>query len=165
MSMARTKRQQLPTRMRNFRQWKKAFSLKYRWEFERLGEMFRRSAGVVPRGIEWRGIEWRSLPHFPNEVIAAQARAADMVVIGRDSLPGDVYRTYDPGVIILACGCPVLILPASLAWSDRLEEYGLGLDWGMLTNADLTAVRPIVLLVKHCSTPPSTSMVEFPEQS
>jgi nucleotide-binding universal stress UspA family protein len=95
-------------------------------ELERLGQMFRRCAGSAPRGIEWR-----SSPHFPNEVVVAQARAADLVIIGRDSLRGDSFHTFDPGAIILACGRPVLVLPSGInrlnaarvliAWKDTRE--------------------------------------------
>ncbi len=95
-------------------------------ELERLGEMFRRCAQPARRSVEWR-----SSPHFPNEVIAAQARAADLVIIGRDPLHDDTFHTYDPGAIILACGRPVLVLPsginrvhasrALIAWKDSRE--------------------------------------------
>jgi len=95
-------------------------------ELERLGEMFRRCAGSAPRSIEWR-----SSRHFPNEVIAAQARAADLVIIGRDPLHDDSFHTFDPGAIILACGRPVLVLPSGIsrvnasrvliAWKDTRE--------------------------------------------
>ena len=93
---------------------------------QRLGEKFRRSAGANPGGVEWR-----SSIHFPSEVIAAEARAADLVVIGREALPGDVYRTYDPGTIVLAAGRPVLVVPPGIrrfqpsrvliAWKDTRE--------------------------------------------
>ena len=95
-------------------------------ELERLGEIFRRCAGSAPRSIEWL-----SSPHFPNEVIAAQARAADLVIIGRDPLRGDAFHTFDPGAVILACGRPVLVLPSGInklqasrvliAWKDTRE--------------------------------------------
>ena len=95
-------------------------------ELERLSEMFRRRAGSAPRSIEWR-----SSPHFPNEVVAAHARAADLVIIGRDPLRGDSFHTFDPGTIILACGRPVLVLPSGInrlnasrvliAWKDTRE--------------------------------------------
>lgn len=91
-----------------------------------LGESFRHVAGANPGGVEWR-----SSHHFPNEVIATQARAADLVVIGRDPLPGDIYHTFDPGAVILACGRPVLVLPRGvdrvpgqrvlIAWKDTRE--------------------------------------------
>jgi nucleotide-binding universal stress UspA family protein len=91
-----------------------------------LGEKFRQSAGANPGGVEWR-----SSTHFPSEVIVAQARAADLVVIGRDALPGDVFHTYDPGTVILAAGRPVLVVPRGIrrfqpsqvliAWKDTRE--------------------------------------------
>lgn len=90
-------------------------------ELERLGEMFRRCAGSAPRSIEWR-----SSPHFPNEVVAAQARAADLVIIGRDPLRGDNFHTFDPGAIILACGRPVLVLPSGIS---RLNASHIMIAW------------------------------------
>ena len=93
---------------------------------QRLGETFRLSAGPNPGGVEWR-----SSTHFPSEVIAGEARAADLVVIGREALAGDVYHTYDPGTVILAAGRPVLVVPRGLrrfqpsrvmiAWKDTRE--------------------------------------------
>jgi nucleotide-binding universal stress UspA family protein len=95
-------------------------------QLERLGEQFRRSAGANPRGVEWR-----SSAHFPSEAIAREARAADLVVIGREALPGDVYHTFDPGAVILASGRPVLVVPRGIrrlqasrvliAWKDTRE--------------------------------------------
>lgn len=95
-------------------------------QLDKLGETFRRAAGDNPHGVEWRASY-----HFPNEVIAAQARAADLIVIGRETLPGDAYRTFDPGAVILACGRPVLVVPRGtgrvqasrvlVAWKDGRE--------------------------------------------
>lgn len=78
-------------------------------ELDRLGERFRASVGENVAGVEWRA----SL-NFPSEVIAREAGAADLIVIGRDPLPGDVYRTFDPGAIILTAGRPVLIVPPDI---------------------------------------------------
>ena len=78
-------------------------------QFDRLGEQFRQAAGANPRGVEWR-----TSPHFPSEVIADAARVADLVVIGQDPLPGDLYRTFDPGTVILAAGRPILVLPPGM---------------------------------------------------
>jgi nucleotide-binding universal stress UspA family protein len=78
-------------------------------ELARLGEKFRALAGENAGGVEWR-----SSPNFPSEVIAREAGAADLVVIGRDPLPGDVYRTFDPGAIILTTGRPVLVVPPAI---------------------------------------------------
>ncbi len=75
-------------------------------QLDALGQKFRAWAGQ-----DAAGVEWRASPHFPSEVIAREAGAADLIVIGRDPLPGDVYRTFDPGAIILTAGRPVLVLP------------------------------------------------------
>ncbi len=95
-------------------------------QLDQLGERFRQCAGANPRGVEWR-----SFANFPSEVIASEARAADLVVMGRDVLPGDVYHTFDPGTVILAAGRPALVLPGTtrhlrasrvlIAWKDTRE--------------------------------------------
>ena len=120
-------------------------------ELERLGETFRRCAGSAPRSIEWR-----SSPHFPNEVVAAQARAADLVLIGRDPLRDDNFHTFDPGAIILACGRPVLVLPSGIsrlnasrvliAWKDTREARRAVCDalplLGQADDVTIAAVGP-----------------------
>jgi nucleotide-binding universal stress UspA family protein len=95
-------------------------------ELDKLGEHFRDVAHRTLRDVEWRGSF-----HFPREVIAAEARAADLVVISPGSLPGDIYRTYDPGTIIVSAGRPVLVIPDGvgrvdarrilIAWKDTRE--------------------------------------------
>ena len=90
-------------------------------QLDRLGEKFRRSAGANPRGVEWR-----SSAHFPSEIIAREARAADLVVIGRKALPGDVYHTFDPGAVILASGRPVLVVPRGIR---RLQDSRVLIAW------------------------------------
>jgi len=93
---------------------------------QQLGEEFRALASAAPLGMEWR-----SSVGFPREVIANEARAADLVVIGQDPMPGDIGRTYDPGTIILTAGRPVLVVPPAtrrlaasrvlIAWKDTRE--------------------------------------------
>jgi nucleotide-binding universal stress UspA family protein len=96
---------------------------------ERLDQLkatFQQIAGETPRGIEWR-----SSTNIPNEFISAQARAADLLVIGQRLSPGDQLHTYDPGTVILAAGRPVLIIPRGMrqfqpsnvliAWKDTRE--------------------------------------------
>ncbi len=63
---------------------------------------------------------------FPREVIATEARAADLVVIGQSFLPGDIGHTYDPGTIILAAGRPVLVVPREI---DHLESPNVLIAW------------------------------------
>jgi hypothetical protein len=77
-------------------------------------------------------MEWRSSFHFPREVIAAEARAADLVVIGSHPVAGDACHAFDPGTVLLSAGRPVLVIPdafaegypgmrALVAWKDTRE--------------------------------------------
>ncbi|PWT80108.1 MAG: universal stress protein [Acidobacteria bacterium] len=97
-------------------------------ELDQLAERFRSIAHRTVGNMEWR----RSL-HFPREVIAAEARAADLVVIGSHSVAEDAYHAFDPGVVLLNAGRPVLIVPdglgehypgrrALVAWKDTRES-------------------------------------------
>jgi nucleotide-binding universal stress UspA family protein len=90
-------------------------------ELESLGEKFRKIAGDITDRVEWR-----SSMDFPREVIATEARAADLVIIGQGFLPGDIYHTYDPGTIILAAGRPVLVVPQH---TDRFEASRVLIAW------------------------------------
>jgi nucleotide-binding universal stress UspA family protein len=96
---------------------------------ERLDQLkatFQQIAGETPCGIEWR-----SSTNIPNEFMSAQARAADLLVIGQRLSPGDELHTYDPGTVILAAGRPVLVIPRGMrqfqssnvliAWKDNRE--------------------------------------------
>ncbi len=90
-------------------------------ELKNLGETFRNIAGEITDRIEWR-----AAMDFPRDVIAAEARAADLLVIGQAMLPGDIAHTYDPGTIILAAGRPVLVVPPAI---DRLECSKVLIAW------------------------------------
>ena len=96
-------------------------------ELDRLAERFR---GVAHRTV--RDMEWRGNFHFPREVIAAEARAADLVVIGSHPVAEDTYHAFDPGMVLLNAGRPVLVVPdglgegypgqrALIAWKDTRE--------------------------------------------
>jgi nucleotide-binding universal stress UspA family protein len=91
-----------------------------------LGEQFKAAAGSGEHQVEWR-----SALEFPNEFVARQARAADLIVVGRDRLPYDPYRFTDAGAVVLRSGRPVLMVPpgvqslaakrAVIAWKDTRE--------------------------------------------
>ena len=95
-------------------------------ELEKLAGRFRNLACQAVRAVEWRG----SL-HFPREVIAAEARAADLVVISSHAVAEDVYHAFDPGTVLLSAGRPVLVVPDGVtgnpgqrvvvAWKDTRE--------------------------------------------
>ena len=96
-------------------------------ELDRLAERFR---SVAHRTVG--NMEWRKSFHFPREVITTEARAADLVVIGSHSHPEDAYHVFDPGMVLLNAGRPVLVVPdglgedypgrrALVAWKDTRE--------------------------------------------
>jgi hypothetical protein len=55
-------------------------------------------------------VEWRSSLDFPTEFVAREARAADLVIVGRDRKSYDSYRSTDPGALVLRTGRPVLVV-------------------------------------------------------
>jgi nucleotide-binding universal stress UspA family protein len=97
-----------------------------RASLERTGEMFRAAAATGGRRPEWRC----SLD-FPTDYVAREARAADLIVIGREWRPMDPYRSLDAGGLILKAGRPVLVAPKGItslsarriliAWKDVRE--------------------------------------------
>ncbi len=78
-----------------------------------------------------RAVEWRSGLDFPSDYIAREARAADLLVIGPQSRSEDLFRSLDPGELILKAGRPVLLVPnqvtsfsgkrIAIAWKDTRE--------------------------------------------
>ena len=78
-----------------------------------------------------RTVEWRSGLDFPSDYIAREARAADLLVIGRQSGNADLLRSLDPGGLVLKAGRPVLLVPkdviscsakrVAIAWKDTRE--------------------------------------------
>jgi len=97
-----------------------------RAELDKQGDHFR-----MLLGADQRRAEWRSLIDLPAEVVAKEARAADLVVVGREYSPLDPYRSLDPGLVILQAGRPVLVVPPGrdqlhaehilIAWKDSRE--------------------------------------------
>jgi nucleotide-binding universal stress UspA family protein len=76
-------------------------------------------------------VEWRSVLDFPTEVVAREARAADLVIIGNTRENRDPFRALDPGQLLLKVGRPVLVVPSgvvslvprrvAVAWKDVRE--------------------------------------------
>ena len=89
--------------------------------FDRSGEKFRAQARWLKQ------VEWRSMLDSPGELLLREARAADLLVIGRRRSGDD----HDPGVILLRAGRPILLVPDTarplelrrvvVAWKDTRE--------------------------------------------
>jgi nucleotide-binding universal stress UspA family protein len=79
-----------------------------------------------------RKVEWRAAQKPPNDAVADESRAADLIVIGRDRDPSDPFYSLDPGTVLLRAGRPVLVVPPRsvqslnakkilIAWQDSRE--------------------------------------------
>jgi nucleotide-binding universal stress UspA family protein len=75
--------------------------------------------------------EWRSVLDYPTEVVAREARAADLVIIGNARENKDPFRALGPAHVLLKAGRPVLVVPkevrslvprrVAIAWKDVRE--------------------------------------------
>jgi nucleotide-binding universal stress UspA family protein len=82
--------------------------------------------------------EWRGQLEAPTELLAREARAADLVIIGNKPDNSDPSRALDPGTVLLKAGRPVLVVPNNLrslslrhvaiAWKDVREARRAVLD-------------------------------------
>ena len=97
-------------------------------ELDAVGERFRAAAGG-----EGGRAEWRTSFDPPADALGREARAADLLVIGRggDESAGDARLSAEPGDVLMRTGRPVLVVPPGLdalearrvvvAWKDRRE--------------------------------------------
>lgn len=96
-------------------------------DLKRAEEKFRSAATAVRRG--W---DWRASVRFPLAEVAAETRAADLVVTGHSSgRLASAYNVALPGPLILQTGRPVLVVPLGavqlkmasvvVAWKDSRE--------------------------------------------
>jgi nucleotide-binding universal stress UspA family protein len=93
---------------------------------DQTGKAFRAAVSKVDPFVEWR-----SVLDFPTEVVAREARAADLVIIGNTRERKDPFRALDPGQLLLKVGRPVLVVPSgvtslvprrvAIAWKDVRE--------------------------------------------
>jgi nucleotide-binding universal stress UspA family protein len=93
---------------------------------DRRRETFHSLAGEV--GVKF---DWRSANQVPDDFVAREARAADLLIIGRVPAAGGVTRALEPGPVVLRAGRPALIVPPDMevvraeriliAWKDTRE--------------------------------------------
>jgi nucleotide-binding universal stress UspA family protein len=71
-------------------------------------------------------VEWRSDVELPEAFVVSEARSADLLIVGRDWVRGDVCRALDPGAVILRTGRPILTVPPGI---DALKGERLFVAW------------------------------------
>jgi nucleotide-binding universal stress UspA family protein len=84
-------------------------------------EAFRKLASAA--GIKH---EWRAVNDLPDDVLAREARAADIVIVGRVAPSASVLHAVDPGRAVLRAGRPVLIVPPAV---DNLRAERIVIGW------------------------------------
>lgn len=104
-----------------------------------LGEHFNSVAG---RNCQ---IEWRTGIDLPTHFLAAEARAADLVIIGRNRAPGEFYRTLDPGAFTLTAGRPVLVVPPDV---DLLQAENVVVGWKDVRESRRAVLDAMPFLLK-----------------
>jgi len=90
-----------------------------RASLKRAEAAFRTAAGNTSR------LEWRSEIELPENYIVSEARAADLIIAGRES-PRDVCRSLDPGAAALRTGRPLLAVPPGV---DVLKADRILIGW------------------------------------
>ena len=93
------------------------------------------------RGAQTREchLEWRGSIDNPNDFVASEARAADIILVGRMGNDVSSYHAIDPANLIFRAGRPVLVVPTSvkisplgsravIAWKDCREARRAVLD-------------------------------------
>ncbi|MDN3565356.1 hypothetical protein QWZ14_13370 [Paeniroseomonas aquatica] len=99
---------------------------------EAAGDRFRAIAGAAA--------EWRAFLEYPGDALAREARAAELVIIGRDAeaRPAGVRQTAAPGDVLMRAGRPVLVVPPGVtglagrrvlvAWNESREARRAVID-------------------------------------
>jgi nucleotide-binding universal stress UspA family protein len=82
---------------------------------------FRTSIGETKQQAEWRAAMGN-----PVSVLAAEMRAADLAILGREALGADSFRTLDPAAALLRLGRPALIVPSGIS---ALEAENVVVGW------------------------------------
>jgi nucleotide-binding universal stress UspA family protein len=125
-------------------------------EVKRAEARFRNVAGARRSLVSWRGAV-----DNPAELVAREARAADLIVVGRPSAQISRRSALDPGDVVMAAGRPVLVVPPEtpkskifsrvlVAWRDSRESRRAVID-----------ALPVLLKAEQVTV---VGISEFPEE-
>jgi nucleotide-binding universal stress UspA family protein len=86
-------------------------------EVKRAEERFQSVVGARRSHSAWRGAV-----DYPAELVARNARAADLIILGRDSSSPRRSHAPEPGDVMMATGRPVLVAPPNCEQKPMLEH-------------------------------------------
>lgn len=93
---------------------------------------------------------WRSAIGTPSKIVAQEARAADVVIAGRDlqRLRDEPYHAVDPGDLLMRLGRPLLVVPPG---TDHLEAQHVVIGWKDTREARRAVwdALPLLVLADH----------------
>jgi nucleotide-binding universal stress UspA family protein len=89
-------------------------------------------------------VTFRSAVEQPTALIIREARAADLVILGRGAASDIAARAVDPASVLLRCGRPVLIVPNAVG---SLSAERIVVGWKETREAR-RAVRDALALLK-----------------
>lgn len=94
-----------------------------RGKLDAAGQRFREILGATELEREWR-----AAVDLPVDLLAREARSADLVVVGRDleRQRAGIYLTPDPGDLLMRLGRPLLVVPPG---SRRLAAESILVAW------------------------------------
>ena len=97
-------------------------------EQQLMGKAFEEAEALFWKTSGSRGAEWRSAVGTPAQYLAGQARAADLVIVGRRGLDDawDYRFGISPGDLLMELGRPILIVPPLM---DRLALSRVVVAW------------------------------------
>jgi nucleotide-binding universal stress UspA family protein len=121
---------------------------------DQAGEQFRTLVEADQR------VEWRSAIDSPTEFVTKQARAADLLIVGRDRMAGDSSHSLDPGAVVLKAGRPLLAVPPDI---KSLIAERIVIGWKDTREAR-RAVRDSLPLLREASNVAIIEIAEPQEQ-
>lgn len=109
-------------------------------------------------------VEWRQALEEPSRHVIANARAVDLIVLGRRSSKDavDVALGVAPGAVTLECGRPVLITPPGI---DRLSARSIVIAWKDTREARRAVRDALPLLLRAEQVVVVTSCGSFRDES
>lgn len=115
-------------------------------EIQRVRAMLQ-SAGDRFRTIAGASAEWRPFLECPGDALAREARAADLVITGRDAEagPAGFRQSAEPGDVLMQAGRPVLVVPQGVA---KLEGRRILVAWKESREARRAVIDALPLLAR-----------------